>query len=448
MMGSIARTWALTACILGSVWAPLTAQNLSDSVATVYQNYLLLQTQNKALHDSLTELTEGFTQLAGQVIYLETESRTLQDSLQYFTSEYQEVENQLSSLNADLSSNLDQVQKLTKADILSKEGRLKNRRHKIVSTAKFVKNATNSFDAIDAALATTDYLNVVTQLNSPTNDDLGFSLDQEIMRMLDDMIIKGNPKFNDKQPDKFRSMIQNIVANPFSAAVSGFVPALNSIRSVLELVTSVSIRERSVSVKEYQAFKDSLGMYTQHYQHLARATYEFQGVMDKLRVKHEALRTVINTYTLERIQTLVPGVVPDNDAYQLDELRYSYYEYDQVGYRVDEVIYEYRDTRGRINYQDALNDARLAYPLYALTQAQFIEQELANITNQYVSAYELYHQQLRQVLMASKKLSREPAKVDTKITELDEKLSRVISTFRKNVKAREVHMAMQEIPTY
>jgi hypothetical protein len=407
------------ACLL-SCTLSASAQSLSDSVAQIYRQYFLLNAQNQILQDSLRRLQQAMGK----------------------------VDANISGLNTDLSQSLQQVNRLTRNDLLSQEARLRNKQEKIVATARFVRTAISSFDAIEAALAQSDYLNDVSQLNSPTNEDLGFSLNEEIVTLLDETIIKKNPRFNDRNPEKFRMMVRSIIENPITTTLTSSIPALSSIRAVVDLVSSVSVREQNVTVDDFSAFQQSLNKYIQHYEALAQASYDFNSNLDKLKVKTDALRTVLYNFTLERVQALSPDAVPKDRAYVLADLVSTYYADHLVGGEVERIIRGYQDGKGNVEYQKALNDSRLNYPLYAVSQAQFIQQELESITNEYISNYQLYHQRLRQILDNSKPLSHDAGKVDKKRQDLDGKLDRLTSTFQRNVKVREVLRALQEIPTY
>ena len=405
-------------CILS--FSLISAQSISDSVATLYLNYLKIEKDKLALEDSLKKVNEDFKAVSTQV----------------------------NDFGSDLSSSLQQVNRLTENDLLSKESRLKTKKDKIVTTARFIRAATNSFDAIDAALAQSDYLNDVGQLNSPTNEDLGFSLNKKIIALIDEQIIKENSKFNDKNPGKFRQIVTTIIENPITTALTSSVPALSSISAVVDIVAASVVREKDVTVDDLKKFKNSLGKYINHYEGLARASYDFNSNLDKLKVKTGALRSVLNDFTISRINTLHPGAVPpDQASYNLNDLTSTYYRPEELNLQLDVIINTYK-TRGRIDYQSALNEPRFSYPLYAVNQAQFIQQELESITNEYISNYRLYHDRLRQILENSKTISDDITKVDKKQDELDQKLERLITTFRKNVKIKEVNRALQRIPTY
>lgn len=402
-----------------------------DTVALVYQQYLVISQQNQQLTDSLNKLMAEYKAV---------------------TTGFTQVTTRVDGLNDNLSTSLEQVNRLTQNDLLTKEGRLNTKQAKIIATSKFIKSANNSFDAIDAALATSDYLNDVGQLNSPTNEDLGFSLNDEVVKMLDDLIIKNNEKFNNKNPNKFKEFVTSMIENPITTAVASSVPALTAIGAVVDLVANVSVRERGVSASDFRKFKSSLGKYIKHYEQLAQASYDFNANLDNLRVKTDALRVVVTDFTLDRIRTLEPEALDPNisnsdNRININDLLTMHYQYDRLEEKIEKILASH-ERNGRMNYQAALDEPKLSYPLYALNQAQFIQQELESITNEYVSNYQLYHDRLTRILNESKPLSKDTEKVDKKQKELDEKLTRLVETFKRNVKIREVNLYLQDIPAY
>ncbi len=392
----------------------------SDSVAEMFLRYYDIEKRHQELRDSLALVQQG----------------------------YQRIDQRVIGLNDDLSTSLNQLNRLTENDVLSKESRLKVKKDKIIATSRFLRASLNSFDAVDAALAQSEYLNDVSQLNSPTNEDLGFSLNDEIIEMLEEQIIKANSRFNGKNPGKFKTFVKTIIENPVVTAVSTSVPALVSISSVVNLVSSICVRERNVTVEDFQKFREGLKKYITHYEALAQASYDFNSNVDKLKVKTEALREVLRTFTIERINTISPNAVRAQDSLMLSMLLTTHFRSDNLDRQVGRIIDEHRNTQYRLDYQSALNDPRLDYPLYAINQALFIQQELEQITNEYISTYQLYHQRLMDILSRSKTLSKDPDKVTAKRKDLDQKLDRLVGTFKKNVKIREVNLYLHEIPAY
>jgi hypothetical protein len=399
----------------------LTAQKTTtDTLATLYKNYMKLMETSQNLDNSVKEVGTKLDKL-------------------------NEIDNKVKSLNNTLSSSLEQVNRLTENDVLSKKSRLNAQKEKVVKTSVFVGYANNSFDAIDAALAQSDYLNDVADLNNPSNTDLGFSLNEEITKLLESKIIKGNKKFKDA--DKLISIAQSIIKDPFVATITSTIPALSAIQGVLNLVSNFIVKEPSVTVEDYKVFKKEMDRYIVHYDGLAVANQNFNSNVQNLSMRLEALRTVMNNYTVERVKTVHPNVnfTPDMALHKVVSTYYTPLDLEK---NLDGIILAYKENGKEVNYTAALADSRLAYPFYAINQAQFIRQELETLTNEYVSSYRNYHKSIKNVLEKSKGLSKDVSKIDKKLVELDTKLTRLVSTFEKNVKIESVVKAVNEIPTY
>jgi hypothetical protein len=341
---------------------------------------------------------------------------------------------------------LERVNRLTENDILTKKARLDAQKNKIVSTATFIGYATNSFDAIDAAFAQTDYMTDISALNNPNNKELGFSLSEEVERLLEKQIIKGDKKFNGKNAKKFLDIAKNIIEDPFVATFTSVVPGLSAINGVLGLVTNVIVKEDAVTVDDYKTFKKEMDRFITHYDGLAKAETNFTSNLGNLEMRLEALRTVKNNYALERIRSIHPE--GEFTGKELNEIIATYYTPLLLEKNINQIFNEYKEGN-TINYTAALEDERLAYPFYAINQAQFIKQELEALNNEYISSYRNFHKAIKKVLLDSKALSNDNGvAVDKKIRALDEKLERLVMTFEKNVKIGNVVNALNDIPTY
>lgn len=401
----------------------LSAQTLSDTVANMYSDYLRLMQKNQVITDSLMNLNK---------------------SLNGMNKTWGDVDKRLSRITDDLSNSLKQVSRITKNDLLTKEARLNTKKEKILATSTFIRSATNSFDAIDAALAQSDYLGDVGSLSSPTNTDLGFSLSDEITKILQEKIIKRKSKVGNSKATKVIKFVQEVIKNPVVTSFTSTVPALGSINSVLSLVSNIAITDKKVSVDEYMEFNKAMQKYIAHYEALGQANQDFNSNIDKLRTQTEALRVIVRNFTKERILTTTPEAKFKTDM-ALFEIISQYYDRRDLEKQLDEILEEYRKN-GRLDLQGALNEKKLDFPYYAVNQAQFIQQELESIANEYIATYQRYHKSIIGVLQNSKSLSRDPNKIDVKVNELENKLITSIKAFKRNVKIREVNKNLQRIP--
>jgi hypothetical protein len=421
------RNWLLAFVFIIVFAGNTTAQN-ADSLAQLYQNYMELWETNQVMTNKVNKLNQSVEDVGKRL------------------GKVSELDGKVSNLNSTLNNNLEKVNRLTENDIFTKKSRLETQKEKIVNTATFIGYSINSFDAIDAAFAQSDYMTDISSLNNPNNEELGFSLSDEITELLDKQIIKGNRKFNGKNAKKFLDVAKNIVEDPFVATFTSAVPGLSAIQGILGLVSNVIVKEDDVTVEDYKSFKKEMDKFINHYNGLARAEGNFTYNLNSLEVRLEALRTVMNNYTLERVGAIHPEA--NFDGMELHEVIATYYTPLELESNLNKILGEYQ-SGNTMNYTTALADERLYFPVYAVNQAQFIRQELEGLNNEFISSYRNYHKAIKLVLMDSKKLSKDNGvSADKKIIVLDEKLERLISTFEKNVKVRNVVNALNNIPTF
>ncbi len=408
----------------------LQAQDLSDSIADMYQRYIRLMESNQKLEKNSIQVSDSLN--------------SFNKSLNSFTTTFSNVDKKLDRITNDLSSSLQQVNRMTTNDLLSKESRLNTKKEKILATSTFIRSANNSFDAIDAALAQSDYLGDVGNLSSPTNTDLGFSLSEEVTKVLKDKIIKSKSKLGGTSTAKVLAFVKQIVQNPMVTSFTSSVPALGSIQSVLSLVSNIAVSDKKVSVQEYIDFNKEIEKYVIHYEALGKANADFNSNIGKLRTQTEALRVIVRNFTIERVKTTTPEAQFEAGL-ALHKVISQYYDRRDLENRLDEIIEEHK-TGGRLNLQSALNEKRLDYPFYAINQAQFIQQELETITGQYTATYRKYHESITKVLQNSKSISKDANKIDIKLASLDKKLDASVNAFERNVKIKEVSRNLQLIP--
>jgi hypothetical protein len=411
----------------------LPAQQLSDTIADMYKRYLTLMESTQKLQKNNVQISDSLN--------------SLKKSISNMTTTFGTVDQKLTRITNDLSSSLQQVNRITTNDLLTKEARINTKKEKILATATFINSANNSFDAIDAALAQSDYLGDVGGLSSPTNTDLGFSLSDEIVRILNSNIVQSKTKIGGVNTEKVLSFVKQAIQNPMVTSFTSSVPALSSIQAVLGLVSNIAVVDKTVSVDQYMNFSKEIEKYAVHYEALGKANSDFNSNIGKLRTQAEALRVIVRNFTVERIQTTTPDAKLEADL-ELHQIISQYYDRRDLEKKLVEIVESHRTSNGALDLQKALDEKRLEYPFYAINQAQFIQQELETITGQYIATYRKYHESITKVLNNSKSISKDPNKIDVKLTSLDKKLDNSIKAFERNVKIKEVSRNLQLIPNF
>ncbi|UMB54942.1 hypothetical protein MKD41_05570 [Lutibacter sp. A64] len=379
-------------------------QSLKDSVNVIYKNYFdLLKTKEKL--DTIALKVENFQEL--------------------------------------MESNNQKIQNLTEAELFGLKKQLDQRRKKIINTTEFVFASNASLNAIKQLDATSDYLTQISSLNNPDNSDLGFSLSDEITSILEQEIIKGKSKINGVKTSKFLLFVDNIIKSPITQTLTSAIPVASSIKSVVDLVMVNALNGKDTSIDDVVALKNSLKVYLEHYEGLAKAQIEFEQNLGNLDIRKEGLVLLLTQFTTERSNTLNPNAISKEDEnLSLTQLINKYYTKSIVQQKVDKII-----NSNASDHNANLTNSQLIYPNYALNQAKFIRDEVESLSKEYISILSSYQSSLKDVLEKSKSIG-DKTRIDNKISELEGKLSVVKNTFDDNLNMHKLNATFNTLMSY
>jgi len=130
----------------------------------------------------------------------------------------------------------------------------------ILSIAYFVESANNSVNSLNSLLKKDNYRNKITSLNNPVNNELGFSLKNEILAALKPLL----DKVKKTDGGKFKDVIENFLNNPEDngiKSVKKFMPSLGIFSTVMSLVGNLVIVEKSITKDDLNKFTAKIQQY-------------------------------------------------------------------------------------------------------------------------------------------------------------------------------------------
>jgi hypothetical protein len=389
-----------------------TAQNLQDSLASLYAKYLNLNERT----NKLDSLDQNMNSLRTQYV----------------------------NFDAILRSNNESLKRITNAQLFSFDRSIKQNRTKIINTADFIRSANTSLNALQVASTLSNYLDDVSQLNNPTNSELGFALTDEIIKIVEKSVI---PKIHSKASKaKFVGIVREIMNSPVTTSFAKSVPIAGSIKGVIDLVVNLSANDKNdISVEDIGQLKRDLRKYLEHYEGLEQANQQFTSNLNTLNVRMDALKLILRNYAIERLRPLTPPSVQLDTFRNLTLLVNRHTEKSDVQAKVDAIIDECK-VNNVMNYEKALSDRRLAYPEQAVNQAQVIHDELVNLQKSFLSNLNTYQRNIETVLNNSKanKLG-DAAKIDRKATALQKQLGDVSEALRNGINLEDLREKLQRI---
>ncbi|RAJ00296.1 hypothetical protein LX64_03998 [Chitinophaga skermanii] len=123
---------------------------------------------------------------------------------------------------------------------------------------------------------TTNNLDVfITSLNNPESKELGFSLSDRVVELVEKIILKGKTDKNDRD-GKIVESTKSIINSPIFKSFTSLTPPLAIASSVMNFLHSVSVSNKAINQKSLQDFEKELNKYTIYYTALNDANQKFE----------------------------------------------------------------------------------------------------------------------------------------------------------------------------
>ncbi len=382
--------------------------------------------------DSVFQLYNRYMQLSRQTSQLDSMNGVLSS----LRTQYQNFDNIIKSNNESLK-------RITNAQLFTFDRTLKQQRAKIVNTVDFIRSANTSLNALQVAGSVSTYLDNIGQLNNPSNNELGFALTDDIIKILDARIL--SKKGLKTSPNKFVAIVKEVLNAPVTNTFSKSIPIVSNIKGVIDLVINLTATEKNVEVEDLQKLKADLKKYIEHYEGLEQANQSFTSNLNNLNVRLDALKLILKNYTTERLRPINPSVNLDTFR-NLTQLVNRHCDKEDAQMKVDRIFEECKNDNGSFNYEKALSDKRLYYPEFALNQAQVIHDELESISRGFLSNLYTYQNNIEKVLTNSKsnKLG-DVGKIDAKIKSLEGLLVNVSDAVQNSVNMGDLQNKLHRI---
>jgi hypothetical protein len=196
----------------------------------------------------------------------------------------------------------------------------------VLSIAYFIESANNSINSLNSLLKKDNYRNKITTLNNPVNNELGFSLKNEIMIALKPVLDKA--KKTDRK--KFGEVIENFLSSPEENGISSvkrYLPMLGIFSTVLSLVGNLVIAERNITKEDLNEFISKVQKYFSQYEKLNIINEQFGDQLQKLVEKSEEIKEDLKEFLIDCISTMDKTITkPSIKGIQVEALIQRYYD--------------------------------------------------------------------------------------------------------------------------
>lgn len=196
----------------------------------------------------------------------------------------------------------------------------------ILSIAYFIESANNSVNSLAGLLRKDNYRNKITALNNPVNNELGFSLKNEILTALKPIL----DKVKKTDGGKFKDIIENFLNKPEEngiKSVKKYLPSIGIFTTILSLVGNLVIVEKSITKEDLNKFMGKVQQYFYQYEKLNAINEQFSQQVEKLLEKSAEIKEDLKDFLVESITTMNPATTKQliKDM-QVEALLQKYYD--------------------------------------------------------------------------------------------------------------------------
>lgn len=257
----------------------------------------------------------------------------------------------------------------------------------ILSVAYYIESANNSVNSLNSLLKKDNYRNKITTLNNPVNNELGFSLKNEILTALKPLL----DKVKKTDGGKFKDVIENFLNNPEEngiKSVKKYMPSLGIFSTVLSLVGNLVIVERSITKEDLNKFVAKVHQYFYQYEKLNAINESFSEEVEKLLKKSDEIKEDLRDFLVECITTMNPSISKQSlKEIQVEILLQKYYDPQKLQVWLD---------TSQINNQGSL------YPPDAPTSVKLITSGIKRIQKEFESIYNENYREMKELIASLK----------------------------------------------
>ncbi len=295
---------------------------------------------------------------------------------------------------------------------------------------------------------TTSNLDVfITSLNNPESKELGFSLSDRVVELVEKIILKGKSDKNERNT-KLVESTKSIINSPIFKSFTSLTPPLAIASSVMNFLHSVSQSNKAINHKLLQEFEKELNKYVIYYTALNDANQKFEFGLnfnkDQLSLLQDNMYDHL-AFTSQVLKMPLPNRGNKTIAESLNE----YF----IDFRRDKVVDFFAKLEaqyskgGKINYEGLLRDnPNLKEANNQLEDLVLMTKRFENLYNEYFSLLDSYYTKVNHSLrLAQDNALAERSIVEAKQNEFRGLKNEAVQEIQASINMRELTLNVDKI---
>lgn len=332
---------------------------------------------------------------------------------------------------------------------INEESRYRIIKNNLLYSFEFFEILNDKLNTLEAFNQLETYQNMLTDLNNPASESMGFSYNKKVLQLLETNLP------NVKKKSRFIDFARVLLDNPMVKTVTSATPVLNIGTSVFSYVTALSANEDKVTVENLTAIKRDLDKYTNYYVGLNNANQSFNASLSSFKVSNTNLHNKLHEFVIKNLtesgfNTKAPN--PANEASSALHLTYLFSVYNRdAAYKYLDDMEKKHTEKGKINYGKILEANPQLINMNKRTEEVIgLYKDFEYLFGQYMAMLEKNNKDMILVMeqASSDKLSDNPAMVTQQIEKLKVEKRKGTESIQKAINLPKMKGLVEKLDTF
>jgi hypothetical protein len=332
---------------------------------------------------------------------------------------------------------------------INEESRYRIIKNNLLYSFEFFEILNDKLNTLEAFNQLETYQMILTDLNNPSSEAMGFSYNKKVMQLLETNL----PPM--KKKSRFMDFAKVLLDNPAVKGITSLTPVLNIGTSVFSYVTALSANEDKVTTENLTTLKRDLDKYTNYYVSLNNANQSFNASLSSFKVSNTNLHNKLREFVVKNLKESGFNPKPTDPNMETSSANYLTYLFSvynrESAYKYLDEIEKKNTDKGKINYGKILeNNPQLINMNKRTEEVISLHKDFEHLFGQYMAMLEKNNKDMIAIMeqAAVDKLSDTPSMVTQQVEKLKVEKRKGVESIEKAINLPKMKILVEKLDTF
>lgn len=321
----------------------------------------------------------------------------------------------------------------------------------LISSVEVFEMLNQRLNILEALNQVEEYQNILTDLNNPANENMGFSYNRRVLALMEQHIAANARRDRGRIMEAARMVLENPLIQTMAGPAA---PILGVSNSLLSFASTLFVSRTDIPQENVTRFRDEMMQFTQYYARLNELNRNFSLGINSYQVQTANLQSKLRDFVVQNIQasgrTIDPNLERRSKSIS-DYLNNLFLTYNSGSVREYLIRLEREATEnGTINYGRLIRSGNLIEMNKRIGEVIFLYKEFEYLYSQYISLLEKNNREM--VLVLQEAMARRLSDDNNKVRQQIERLTRVkdstIDAINKAINLQRLKNEVEKLDTF